>query len=59
MKRWALLIVTATTSALFAHPSAQAEPLLSQTVQVGADGALIDSLVFVYDGVSRSYVIGK
>ena len=25
----------------------QADPLLSQTVQVGTDGALIDSLVFV------------
>jgi hypothetical protein len=100
MKRWAQLIVTATTSALVAHPSAssgiapaahgttgnarlivkvllsgvapvpekiqatadpycvkahQAEPLLSQTVQMGADGALIDSLVFVSDGVSRTY----
>jgi len=100
MKRWALLIMTATTSALWAHPSASSaiapaaqgaadnariivkvlvsgvtpvpatiqatadpycmeaheeEPLLSQTVQAGADGALIDSLVFVSDGVSRTY----
>jgi hypothetical protein len=99
MKRWALLIVTATTSALFAHPSAssgiapaaqgakgnarinrqgslsagsssakiqttadpycakahQAEPLLSQTVQVGTDGALVDSLVYVSDGISGMY----
>jgi hypothetical protein len=100
MNRWALLLVTATTSALFAHPSASSgiapaaegaagnariivrvqlsgvapvpakiqttadwycvkahptEPLLNQTVQVGTDGALIDSLVFVSDGVSRTY----
>ena len=33
----------------------QAEPLLSQTVEVGADGALIDSLVFVKDGVTGTY----
>jgi plastocyanin len=33
----------------------QAEPLLTQTVQVGADGALINSLVFVKDGVSGTY----
>jgi hypothetical protein len=33
----------------------QAEPLLSQTVQVGADGALIDALVFVKDGVTGTY----
>lgn len=33
----------------------QTEPLLSQTVQVGADGALIDALVFVKDGVSGTY----
>jgi len=35
----------------------QAEPLLSQTVQVGADGALINSLVFVKDGVSGTYPV--
>jgi hypothetical protein len=33
----------------------QAEPLLSQTVQVGPDGALIDALVFVKDGVTGTY----
>ena len=33
----------------------QTDPLLSQTVQVSADGALIDALVFVKDGVSRTY----
>jgi hypothetical protein len=33
----------------------QAEPLLSQTVQVGADGSLIDALVFVKDGVTGTY----
>jgi hypothetical protein len=33
----------------------QTDPLLSQTVEVGADGALIDALVFVKDGVSGSY----
>jgi plastocyanin len=35
----------------------QADPLLSQTVQVGADGALIDSLVFVKDGVTGTYAV--
>ena len=100
MKRWILLTVVATTSALFAHPSAsggiappeqgamgnarivvkvllsgsappaakiqttadpycaqvhQGAPLFSQTVQVGTDGALVDSLVFVSDGLSGSY----
>jgi hypothetical protein len=35
--------------------SHQTDPLPSQTVQVGADGALIDALVFVKDGVSGSY----
>jgi plastocyanin len=35
----------------------QAEPLFSQTVQVGADGALIDSLVFVKDGVTGTYAV--
>jgi hypothetical protein len=35
----------------------QAEPLLSQTVQVGPDGALVDSLVFVSDGVSGTYAV--
>jgi hypothetical protein len=35
----------------------QAEPLLSQTVQVGSDGALIDSLVFVKDGVTGTYPV--
>jgi hypothetical protein len=35
----------------------QAEPLLSQTVQVGSDGALIDSLVFVKDGVTGPYAV--
>jgi hypothetical protein len=33
----------------------QAEPLLSQTVEVGADGALMDALVFVKDGVTGTY----
>jgi plastocyanin len=33
----------------------QSDPLLSQTVQVGAGGALIDALVFVKDGVSGTY----
>jgi plastocyanin len=37
----------------------QADPLLSQTVQVGTDGALIDSLVFVKDGVSGTYAAPK
>jgi hypothetical protein len=35
----------------------QAEPLLSQTVEVGSDGALIDSLVFVKDGVTGTYAV--
>jgi hypothetical protein len=35
----------------------QADPLLSQTVQVGADGALMNTLVFVKDGVSGSYPV--
>jgi plastocyanin len=35
----------------------QAEPLLSQTVQVGADGALMNTLVFAKDGVSGSYPV--
>ena len=35
----------------------QADPLLSQTVQVGADGALMNTLVFVKDGVSGSYTV--
>jgi plastocyanin len=35
----------------------QSDPLLSQTVQVGADGALIDALVFVKDGVSGAYAV--
>jgi len=35
----------------------QAEPSLSQTVQVGSDGALIDSLVFVKDGVTGTYAV--
>ena len=35
----------------------QAEPLLSQTVQVGAGGALIDALVFVKDGVTGTYAV--
>jgi hypothetical protein len=100
MKRWALLVVTATMSVLFAHtstssgiaPAAEgalgygriivkvllsgvapvpakiqtstdpycatahhADPLFSQTVQVGADGALVDSVVFVNDGLSGTY----
>src|ERR1700730_7147291 len=33
----------------------QAEPLLSQTVQVGSNGALMNVLVFVKDGISGSY----
>jgi hypothetical protein len=37
----------------------QTDPLLSQTVQVGPDGALIDSLVFVKDGVSGTYAAPK
>jgi hypothetical protein len=37
----------------------QGDPLLSQTVQVGTDGALIDSLVFVKDGVSGTYAAPK
>jgi plastocyanin len=37
----------------------QADPLFSQTVQVGTDGALIDSLVFVKDGVSGTYAAPK
>ena len=37
----------------------QANPLFSQTVQVGTDGALIDSLVFVKDGVSGTYAAAK
>jgi hypothetical protein len=35
----------------------QADPLLSQTVQVGADGALMSTLVFVKEGVSGSYTV--
>jgi plastocyanin len=35
----------------------QAEPLLSQTVEVGSDGALMDSLVFVKDGVTGTYAV--
>jgi hypothetical protein len=35
----------------------QAVPLLSQTVQVGTDGALMDSLVFVKDGVTGTYAV--
>jgi plastocyanin len=35
----------------------QAEPLLSQTVEVGADGALIDALVFVKDGATGTYAV--
>jgi plastocyanin len=33
----------------------QTSPLLSQTVEVAADGALMDALVFVKDGVTGSY----
>jgi hypothetical protein len=101
MKRWALLTVVATTSALLVRPSIskgmaaaqgatgsarvvvkvllsgpaplpvkiptaadpycakahQADPLLSQTVQAGADGALMNTLVFVKDGISGSYPV--
>jgi hypothetical protein len=35
----------------------QAEPLLSQTVEVGEGGALIDVLVFVKDGVTGTYTV--
>jgi hypothetical protein len=35
----------------------QAEPLFTQTVQVGDNGALIDALVFVKDGVSGTYPV--
>ncbi|HWW83887.1 MAG TPA: hypothetical protein VNZ26_09820 [Vicinamibacterales bacterium] len=37
----------------------QTQPLFSQSVEVGADGALIDSLVFVKDGISGSYAAPK
>jgi plastocyanin len=37
----------------------QADPLLSQTVQVGADAALMNTLVFVKDGVSGSYPVSQ
>lgn len=39
----------------FCAKAHQATPLLSQAVQVGADGALIDALVFVKDGVTGTY----
>jgi hypothetical protein len=41
-----------TTADPYCAEAHQADPLFSQTVQVGADGALVDSLVFVSDGVS-------
>ena len=44
-----------TTADPYCAKAHQAEPLFSQTVQVGADGALVDSLVFVSDGVSGAY----
>jgi plastocyanin len=44
-----------TTADPYCAKAHQADPLLSQTVQVGADGALVDSLVFVSDGVSGTY----
>jgi plastocyanin len=44
-----------TTADPYCAKAHQAEPLLNQTVQVGADGALMNSLVFVKDGVSGSY----
>jgi plastocyanin len=37
----------------------QTQPLFSQSVEVGADGALVDSLVFVKDGISGSYAAPK
>ena len=46
-----------TTADPYCAKAHQAEPLLSQTVQVGADGALMDSLVFVKDGVSGTYAV--
>ena len=44
-----------TTADPYCAEAHQADPVFSQTVQVGADGALIDSLVFVSNGVSRTY----
>jgi plastocyanin len=44
-----------TTADPYCAKAHQAEPLLSQTVQVGANGALMNSLVFVKDGVSGTY----
>ncbi|MCU1384655.1 MAG: hypothetical protein JWL71_3352 [Acidobacteria bacterium] len=39
----------------FCAKAHQTAPLLSQVVQVGADGALVDALVFVKDGVTGTY----
>jgi hypothetical protein len=39
----------------FCAKAHQTAPLLSQTVQVGSDGALLDALVFVKDGVAGTY----
>jgi hypothetical protein len=44
-----------TTGDSYCVEAHQSDPLLSQTVQVGADGALVDALVFVSDGVSGTY----
>jgi plastocyanin len=44
-----------TTADPYCAKAHQAEPLFTQTVQAGADGSLMDSLVFVKDGVSGTY----